>query len=146
MELVCPSCNAHFDRSELKKVEGKLGLFCPSCNEHLAMFVPNKGRNFLISLAIAVSILVIVHVTSVFWFMMGSILISLLISSWMDIATLQKSPPVLKKWKERRKSPPPAWADKGLAKWVFRRNPPQELFDRQEHEDTRDVSLGGRHS
>ena len=144
MELVCPSCNARFDRSELKKAHGKGGFFCRGCGEHLGMYLPGRGRRFLISLAIASAVLVIFQVRSVIWFITGSILMALPVSFWIDVSSTRKSPPVLKKWRGMPKLPPPPSADRSLARWVFRRNPPQELFDRQEHGDTRDVLSGRR--
>ena len=80
----------------------------------------------VISLVVAVGMLALFHITSIIGFAIGTILIWIPLSLFLNVMSVRYKPPVFRKWKERRKKE----RRKTFFEWLYNRDAPRDLFDK----------------
>jgi hypothetical protein len=120
----CPSCGAEFDPGELRKPGGVGGgLYCPACQERVHVSLPYGTAVAVISLLISGGALALAHVRNLIGFVVGTALIWIPVSMFINLWSTRLKPPVLKKWKPRR--------TRTFFEWLYERNAPEDLFDKK---------------
>jgi hypothetical protein len=97
------------------------GSFCPHCHERFAISGPSKAVA-IASLIIALGILLLVGVRSIIGLVLGSALLWVPISLFLNVATVRKKGVILRKWKPRRRT---------FFEWLYERDSTPELFDKK---------------
>jgi len=97
------------------------GSFCPHCHERFAISGPSKAVA-IASLTIAVGILALVGVRSIIGLVLGSALLWVPVSLFLNAAAARRKGVVLRKWKPRRRT---------FFEWLYERDSTPELFDKK---------------
>jgi hypothetical protein len=97
------------------------GSFCPKCHERFTICGPSKAVA-IESLIIAVGILALVGVRSIIGLVLGSALLWVPISLFLNVVTVRSRGIVLRKWKPRRRT---------FFEWMYERNSAPELFGKK---------------
>ena len=97
------------------------GSFCPHCHERFAISGPSKVVA-IASLTIAVGILALVGVRSIIGLVLGSALLWVPVSLFLNAAAARRKGVVLRKWKPRRRT---------FFEWLYERDSTPELFDKK---------------
>jgi len=122
MTYNCPYCQKDFGVTELQMPAGaSAGAYCPRCGERVRVFYPYFRMVAIISLLIAIGTLAVLHVRSIIGFVVGTILIWIPVSLYLKLMSARYRPPILKRWKERRKT---------FFEWLHDRDSPKDLFNK----------------
>jgi hypothetical protein len=98
----CPYCGHDFDAVDLQLPAGVSGgSYCPKCQERVRVSFPYAGIVAVVSLLLAVGLLLLLKVTSVLWFVVGTAALWIPISLSLKIYSVRFKPPTLNKWKDR---------------------------------------------
>jgi hypothetical protein len=125
MLLQCPACGESFDLSALQKPGGMGGgCYCPKCQERVYLSSHYSRGVGIVSLLIALGGLTLAGVRTVDGLLLGTALIWVPLSLFLNAATMNIKPPILRKWKPRRRT---------FFEWLYDRDKPPELFDKQHH-------------
>lgn len=123
MTFKCPYCEKEFGATELRQPAGAArGSYCPYCQQRVRVFFPYGGLAAVASLLVAIGVLVLFHVTSISLAMIGLVVIWVPLSLYMKFASVRYGPPILKPWKERRRT---------FFEWLYDRNSPRDIFDKR---------------
>jgi hypothetical protein len=122
MLVKCPKCRNSFDLAERERPSGMTGgSFCPRCHERFAIPGPSKAVATG-SLIIAFGILFLAGVRSIIGLVLGSALLWIPISLFLNVPTMRKKGVVLREWKPRRRT---------FFEWLYERDSTPELFDKK---------------
>jgi DNA-directed RNA polymerase subunit RPC12/RpoP len=130
MMLTCPICRTEFDLTELKREWGWTAkLRCPNCNGQVLLKPPYGLAVGLLSLLIALGALRLYGVRSVNGYVVGTIVIWVPVSLYLNLESHRIKAPTLttpKQWtpKPRRRT---------FFEWLYDRDAPQDLFNRRRH-------------
>ena len=117
----CPWCGHNFDALELQHPAGLGGgLYCPKCQNRVYLSVTYPRTVAFISFLIAVGILALLHVRNILGFIVGTVLIWIPVSMFLNVTSSRCRTPELKQWKPRRRT---------FFEWLYERDEPPELFD-----------------
>jgi hypothetical protein len=122
MLVQCPTCGNSFDLAERERparITG--GSFCPQCHERFAISGPGKAVA-IASLIIALGIPALVGIRSTIGLVLGSALLWIPISLFLNLATVRRKGVVLRKWTPRRRT---------FFEWLYERDSTPELFDKK---------------
>jgi hypothetical protein len=97
------------------------GSFCPHCHERFAISGPSKTVATA-SLIIALGILALTEVRSIVGLVLGSALLWIPISMFLNVATVRRKGIALRRWKPRRRT---------FFEWLYDRDSTPELFDKK---------------
>lgn len=123
MVYECPICGESFARGELQQPAGiGGGSYCPKCQGRVYVSFAYGGWVALGSLLIAFGILALMHVTAILGLIVGTVLIWIPLSLFLNIVSVRYRPPTLKRWKERRRT---------FFEWLYERDGPQSLIDKR---------------
>ncbi len=123
MTYQCPNCGISFDATELQQPAGVGGgSYCPKCQSHVRLKFPYGRWVAVISLFLAIAILRLFRVTSIPWLILGTILLWIPISLYLNVYSFRYKAPTLIKWKERRRS---------FFEWLYERDSTPRLFDKR---------------
>ena len=123
MLVQCPTCGNSFDLAARERPGGiSGGSFCPRCHERFAFSGPSKTV-VIASVIIAMGILALVGVRSMIGFVLGSALLWVPISLFLNVAAMRRKAVVLRKWKPRRRT---------FFEWLYERDSTPELFDKKQ--------------
>ena len=121
--LQCPVCGEPFDLSALQRPGGVGGgCYCPKCQGRVYLSSPYSRGVAIVSLLIALGGLTLAGVRSVVGLLAGTVLIWVPLSIFLNVASIGINPPILKKWKPRRR---------GFFEWLYERDTAPELFDKR---------------
>jgi hypothetical protein len=122
MLVQCPTCRTSFDLAERERPGGVTGgSFCPHCHERFAISGPSKAVA-IASLMIALGILALVGIRSTIGLVLGTALLWVPISLFLNVASARRKGVVLRKWKPRRRT---------FFEWLYERDSTPELFDKK---------------
>ena len=123
MTYKCPTCGHEFDASALQHPAGMGGgLYCPKCQERVNVSMPYGRAVALISLVISVALLELLNVKNIVAFVIGTALIWIPVSMFLNAWSARLKPPYLKKWKAGRRS---------LFQWLYDKDEPRDLFGKR---------------
>ena len=80
------------------------GCYCPKCQERVYLSSPYSRGVAIVSLLIALGGLTLAGVRTVVGFLAGTVLIWVPLSLFLNAATMNLKPPILRKWKPRRRT------------------------------------------
>jgi DNA-directed RNA polymerase subunit RPC12/RpoP len=122
---VCPACGEALEPAELQQPAGiGGGTYCPKCGERVYVSSPYPKLVAVLSLLPAVGILLLMHVTSVIWFMAGTLVLWVPISLFLNLYSTQFTRSTLKKWQPRKR--------RTFFEWLYERDQIRapEIFDK----------------
>jgi len=123
MLLQCPVCGEPFDLSALQRPAGiGGGCYCPKCQVRVYLSSPYSRGVAIVSLLIALGGLTLVGARSVVGLLVGTVLIWVPLSLFLNVVTMNIKPPILRKWKPRRRT---------FFEWLYDRDIAPELFDKR---------------
>jgi hypothetical protein len=118
----CPTCGKSFELATSERPGGVTGgSFCPNCHEQFDISGPTKAVA-IVSFLIAVGVLALAGVRSIIGLVVGSVLLWLPISLFLDVAMTRSSGVVLRKRKPRRRT---------FFEWLYERDSTPELFNKK---------------
>ena len=123
MMLRCPVCGANVDLTQLQLdwgVEG--GPRCPKCLERVRYSNAYGGPVAILSLLVAVGILTLFRVHTYVVFFVGTVLIWIPVSLFLNAASVRIKPPTLRRRKPRRRT---------FFEWLYEREALQDLFNKR---------------
>ena len=101
----CPYCSSDFEGSALQQPAGVGGgTYCPNCQERVRLSFPYARLAVVLSVLIAFGALFAFQVRSVIWLILGTALLWIPISLFLNTYFARFKPPVLKAWKPRRRT------------------------------------------
>jgi hypothetical protein len=122
MLVQCPTCTNSFDLAARERPGGiTSGSFCPHCHERFAISGPSKAVS-IASAIIVLGALALVGVRSITGLVVGSAVLWIPISLFLNAATVRRTGIILRKWKPRRRT---------FFEWLYERDSTPELFDKR---------------
>jgi hypothetical protein len=122
MFVQCPTCGNSFDLAERERPGGVTGgSFCPRCHQRFVISGPSKAVA-IASLIIAAGILALVGIRSTIGLVVGSVLLWIPISMFLNVAIMRRKGVILRTWKPRRRT---------FFEWLYERDSTPELFDKK---------------
>jgi hypothetical protein len=122
MLVQCPTCGNSFDFAAREREGGITGgSFCPQCHERFAISGPSLAVA-IVSLIIALGTLALAGVRSIVGLVIGSALLWVPISIFLNVARMRSKGVVLRKWKPRRRT---------FFEWLYESDSIPELFDKK---------------
>src|ERR1700730_294060 len=101
---VCPACGEALEPAELQQPAGiGGGTYCPKCGERVCVSSRYPKLVQVLSLLLAVGTLLLMRVTSVIWFVAGTLVLWLPISLFLNLYSTQFKRSILKKWQPRKR-------------------------------------------
>jgi hypothetical protein len=97
-------------------------MYCPKCQARVYFSFPYSKLVALLSLLLAIGSLLLVRVTSLPWFIAGTVVLWVPISMFLNIYSTRFKRTSLKKWKPR--------ATRTFFEWFYERDKPPEMFDK----------------
>jgi len=85
--------------------------------------MPYGAAVAVISLLISLGVLALMHVRNIIWFIVGTVVIWIPLSMFINLWSTRLKPPVLKKWRPRR--------TRTFFEWLYERDAPQDLLDKR---------------
>ena len=120
MTYKCPTCGDEFDASALQHPGGMGGgLYCPKCHERVYVSIAYGRAVGIVSLLISAAVLAFLNVKNIVAFVIGTALIWIPVSMFLNAWSTRFKPPSLKKWKQRRRT---------FFEWLYDRDAPKDLF------------------
>lgn len=120
VNYTCPECGQQIDVGSLQRPGGiGGGLYCPHCQARVHISFAYGRTVAVVSLVLALAILRLLHVTLGLVFIIGTILIWVPLSMFLNLWTTRLRSPTLKKWKPRRRT---------FFEWLYDRDAPQDIF------------------
>jgi len=99
----CPICVTDFEATAIRRPSGISGpSYCPNCQGRVRVVLPNSKYAAIIALLIAWVVLALLGVRSVFGVVIGTVLIWIPLSLYLNAVSFRYKSPVLKKWEPRR--------------------------------------------
>ena len=127
MTYKCPTCGHEFDASALQHPAGMGGgLYCPKCQERVYVSMPYGRAVALISFVISVVLLKLLEVKNIAAFLIGTALIWIPVSMFLNAWSVRLKPPSLKKWTPRRGP-----RRRTFFEWLYDRDAPKDLFGKR---------------
>ena len=127
MTYKCPACGEEFHVDALQQPAGiGGGSYCPKCHERVYVSIPYGRAVAFISLLIALGILLLLHVRAILGLIIGTLLIWIPLSLFLNVCSTRLKPPFLKKWKARRHR-----TRRTFFEWLYDRAAPSELFGKR---------------
>lgn len=124
MAYACPICGAKVELTELQKPAGVTGgLYCPACQARVYFAPPFRLIVSFVSMFLAAGIASLLHIASIFWFVLASALIWIPVSLLLNAWSTSIRPGALKVWKPRR--------NKTFFEWLYDRDSAPPLFDKK---------------
>jgi len=96
-------------------------MYCPKCQSRVHLSFPHSILVAVLSLLLAIGALLVMRITSLVWVTVGTLLLWVPISMFMNIYFTRFKPASLKKWNPRRRT---------FFEWLYDRDKPPEMFDR----------------
>ena len=128
MQVQCPTCSEQFNLAALERPGGITGgAHCPKCHQRVKYCPPYERLVAILSLLIAWGILFAYHVHSILGFIIGTVLIWLPVSLYLNAMSIRFKPPTLKQWKPRRRKP----RRRTFFEWLYERNTLPDIFDQR---------------
>lgn len=125
MTYKCPTCGEQVEFRALRRPAGIAGgKYCPSCQQRVSLSMPYGRAVALISLLISAGALALLHVRNIVGFLVGTVLIWIPLSMFLNLWSTRLKPPTLKKWKPPRQH-------RSFFDWLYERDAPQDLVDKQ---------------
>lgn len=119
----CPICAGTFEGTEVQQPAGVGGgTYCPRCQGRIRMSFPYGWLVALISLFLAGGVMALVRVQSMSWFVVGTAVLWIPISLFLNVWSTRFRPATFKAWKERRRT---------LFEWLYERDSTPRLFDKK---------------
>jgi hypothetical protein len=119
----CPSCQSDLNETDLQQPAGVGGgTYCPKCGERVYFSFPYRGIVAILSIVLATGTLLLFHVGSWLWLLIGTIVLSTPYSMFLNVYSARFKRPVLKKWK---------LGPRTLFEWLYDRDKPGDLFDKK---------------
>jgi hypothetical protein len=104
MPVQCPTCGNSFDLAAREQPGGMTGgSFCPQCHERFAIPGPSKTVT-IVSLIIALVTLALAGVRSIVGLVVGTALLWVPVSLFLNVARMRRKGVVIRKWKPRRRT------------------------------------------
>jgi hypothetical protein len=98
----CPFCGNDIDAVDLQQPGGVGGgTYCPNCHEQVYVSFAYPRLVAIISLFMATGAMLLMKVASVFWFVVGTAMLWIPISLFLNAYSSRFKPPTLKKWRPR---------------------------------------------
>jgi len=98
----CPACGNHLFPGELQRPGGVGGgTYCPKCQTRVYFSFPHPELVAILSLLLAIGGLSVMRVTSLLWFIAGTVVLWIPISMFLNIYSTRFKRAALKKWKPR---------------------------------------------
>jgi endogenous inhibitor of DNA gyrase (YacG/DUF329 family) len=118
----CPACGECLLPGELQRPGGVGGgTYCPKCQARVYFSFPHSKLAAVLSLLLTIGALLVMRVTSLLWFIVGTLVLWVPISMFMNFCSTRFKPATLKKWKPRRRT---------FFEWLYERDKPPEMFDK----------------
>jgi len=100
----CPTCGEPLDPVDLLRPAGLGGgTLCPKCLDRVVVSFPYSKIVVVISLVLAIGAMLVMRVRSVPWFLVGTVVLWVPISLWLNVYSTRFKNPVLKKWEPRKR-------------------------------------------
>jgi uncharacterized protein (UPF0212 family) len=116
----CPECGQKIDIASLQRPGGTGGgMYCPHCQARVHISFAYGRIVAIVSLLLALAILRLLHVTLGLVFIIGTILVWVPLSMFLNLWTTGLRSPTIKKWKPRRRT---------FFEWLYDRDAPQDIF------------------
>jgi len=96
-------------------------MYCPKCQSRVHLSFPHSILVAVLSLLLAIGALLVMRITSLVWLTVGTLVLWVPISMFMNIYFTRFKPANLKKWNPRRRT---------FFEWLYDRDKPPEMFDR----------------
>ena|ERR1700731_876913 len=122
---VCPACGESLQSAELQQPAGiGGGTYCPKCRERVYVSYPYPKLVSVLSLLLAVGTLLLTRVSSVIWFVAGTLVLWVPISLFLNLCSTQFKRSTLKKWQPRKRLT--------FFEWLYERDQIRapEMFDK----------------
>ena len=128
--MTCPICGAEFDLSELVRNWGgnERGQRCPKCDGRVQLSYPYGLAVGLLSVPIALRILALFGVRSLTGYVIGTIVLWIPVSLFLNTASVRIKPPYLRKCRPKSEPKP---RPRTFFEWLYDRDAPQSLFNRR---------------
>jgi len=98
----CPFCGNDIDAGDLQQPGGVGGgTYCPNCHERVYVSFAYPRLVAIVSLFLAIGALLLMKLTSVFWLVVGTAVLWIPISLFLNAYSSRFKPSTLKKWKPR---------------------------------------------
>jgi hypothetical protein len=121
----CPACGESLQPAELQQPAGiGGGTYCPKCHARVYVSFPHSILVAVLALLLAIGALLVMRVTSLLWFIVGSLVLWVPISMFMNIYSTRFKQATLKKWKPRKPR------RRTFFEWLYERDKPPEMFDK----------------
>ena len=122
MTVQCPSCARSFELAERETGGISTGFYCPKCHERFV--IPGPSREVAIkSLVIAAVVWTVIGIRSIIGLIVGSVLLWIPISIFLNAGEMRRKGVVLRKWKARRRT---------FFEWMYERDSTPELFSKKD--------------
>jgi uncharacterized protein (UPF0212 family) len=116
----CPGCGQQIEIASLQRPGGIAGgLYCPNCQEHVHISFAYGRIVAVLSLLLALAILRLFHVSTALGFVVGTFLLWIPLSLYLNAWSTRLRPAKLTKWKPRRRT---------FFEWLYDRDTPQDIF------------------
>jgi len=121
--FICPACGQQIDVASLRSPGGMgAGLYCPKCQERVHISFAYGRVVAVVSLLLALAILRLFHVSTALGFVVGTLLLWIPISLYLNALSTRLRPAKLTKWKPRRRT---------FFEWLYDRDAPQDIFGKR---------------
>ncbi len=102
MTYTCPVCGNDVQAADLQQPGGVGGgTYCPKCQERVYVSFAHPKIVAIVSLLPAIGVLFLMKVTSVFWFVAGTLALWVPFSLVLNAYSSRFNAPTLKRWKPR---------------------------------------------
>ena len=120
----CPHCGESVQPGELQQPVGLGGgTYCPKCSGRVYFSFKYGWQVAVLSIVFAVVVLRLVRVKAIIVWVVGTPLIAIPMSMYLNVLSSRLKPPVLRKWQERRR--------KSFFEWLYERDSPTNLIDKR---------------
>jgi DNA-directed RNA polymerase subunit RPC12/RpoP len=99
----CPTCGEQLDFSALQRPAGITGgKYCPACQQRVSLSMPYGRAVAVISLLASGSVVTLLGVRNIVGFVVGTLLVWLPISMFLNLWSTRLKAPTLRKWEPSR--------------------------------------------
>jgi hypothetical protein len=119
----CPICLTDLNAGDLQQPAGiGGGTYCPKCGERVYFSFPYGRIVAILSIVLATGTLLCLQIRSWLWLVMGTAILSIPYSLFLNAHSARFKSAVLKKWKPGPRT---------LFEWLYDREKPGDLFDKK---------------